>query len=441
MNNRSIFLASLFFITSAGLRAEAVKDREGAVRKDRDVMEKSDRWLYNDVDAGFAAAKKSGKPLLVVLRCVPCLACMGLDAQVLEDNALGALLDEFVCLRVINANALDLKRFQFDVDLSLSVLMFNADGTLYGRFGSWAHQKDSQAKSTEALRMALQGAVALHKGYPANKTALAGKQGGDAPFPTPVEIPGLAEKYGRELDWNGKVVASCVHCHMIGEALRTVAWEAKKPVPEELVFPWPSPESVGLQLAEDIPLKVAAVSAQTAAAWKGLEPGDLIRSVGGQPVISAADISWVLHRTGAQGEIPVTVQRGGAEKTASLHLGTGWRSASDISRRVGTWGMRAMATGGLQLEELSPDARVKEGIKPESMALRVKHAGQYGKHAAAKNAGFLQDDIVVAVDGLSDAMSEGAVIGHLLTKRRIGDAVKWSILRGGERREISLRLQ
>ena len=28
-------------------------------------------WIYDDIDAGFAAAKKSGKPMLVVFRCVP----------------------------------------------------------------------------------------------------------------------------------------------------------------------------------------------------------------------------------------------------------------------------------------------------------------------------------------------------------------------------------
>jgi hypothetical protein len=27
-------------------------------------------WIYNDLDAGFAAARKSGKPMLIVLRCV-----------------------------------------------------------------------------------------------------------------------------------------------------------------------------------------------------------------------------------------------------------------------------------------------------------------------------------------------------------------------------------
>jgi serine protease Do len=28
-------------------------------------------WVYNDLKAGFARARKTGKPLLVVFRCVP----------------------------------------------------------------------------------------------------------------------------------------------------------------------------------------------------------------------------------------------------------------------------------------------------------------------------------------------------------------------------------
>ena len=79
------FLLSLVLATAIA-RGEAVKDREGAVRKDRDVMQNDARWNYNDISSGFAAAKKSGKPLLVVLRCVPCLSCMGIDASVLADS-------------------------------------------------------------------------------------------------------------------------------------------------------------------------------------------------------------------------------------------------------------------------------------------------------------------------------------------------------------------
>src|SRR5206468_150458 len=111
----------------------------------------------------------------IVLRCVPCLACSGIDTQVLlQETELTPLMNQFVCVRVINANALDLALFQFDYDLSFSTLFFNADGTLYGRYGSWMHQKDAQEKSTASLRHALAAAVALHQGYPANKASLAG---------------------------------------------------------------------------------------------------------------------------------------------------------------------------------------------------------------------------------------------------------------------------
>src|SRR5688500_15883026 len=133
-------LAILLLVLGQQMFAAAVKDREGAVRKDKAARENDARWIYNDVDRGFGEAKRTGKPLLVVLRCVPCLSCVGLDAEVLTESSLQPLLDQFVCVRLINANAIDLKRFQFDYDLSFSTLIYNADGTLYGRYGSWTHQ-------------------------------------------------------------------------------------------------------------------------------------------------------------------------------------------------------------------------------------------------------------------------------------------------------------
>ena len=44
---------------------ETVKDREGAVRSDLKTMKDDARWIYNDIDRGFAEAKKTNKPLLV----------------------------------------------------------------------------------------------------------------------------------------------------------------------------------------------------------------------------------------------------------------------------------------------------------------------------------------------------------------------------------------
>ena len=192
--------------------AQTVKDREAAVRQDRAMMENDPRWLYNDFKRGFAESNRTGKPLMVLLRCVPCVACAGIDAQVLKqaERELSSLLDQFVCVRVINANALDLSLFQFDYDLSFSTMIFNGDGTVYGRYGSWTHQHEFQNTTISGYQRALEAALAIHRGYPGNKATLARKQVGPIPFKTPVEIPMLAAKYKTDLDWEGKVVQSCV---------------------------------------------------------------------------------------------------------------------------------------------------------------------------------------------------------------------------------------
>jgi hypothetical protein len=421
--------------------AAAVKDREAAVRDDKSTMEKDTRWIYNDVQKGFMEAKWKGKPLLVVLRCVPCLSCAGIDASVLQEPELAPLLDQFVCVRVINANALDLSLFQFDYDLSFSTLFFNGDGTVYGRYGSWTHQKNPQDKTIAGYKAALEGALAIHRGYPANKAALTGKQGATPAFKSPVEIPELASKYKRTLDWEGKVVPSCVHCHQIGDALRAYYRDQKKPVPPELIYPMPQPETIGLTLAPDKAARVQSVEAGSIAEKAGLRAGDEFISIAGQPPLSMTDVSWALHRAPEAGTLKAVVQRSGSEKALNLSLPTGWRERADISKRVGTWGMRGMVNGGMVLEDLPEADRTQHGVEKDKMALKVKSVGLYGKHAAAKNAGFKKDDVILELAGISRCATEGELMGELLQKHFPGERVKAVVLRGSERVELSLPMQ
>lgn len=49
----------------------AAENRDAKVLNDRTDVLSGGRWIYNDLPKGFEEAKRTGKPLLVVLRCVP----------------------------------------------------------------------------------------------------------------------------------------------------------------------------------------------------------------------------------------------------------------------------------------------------------------------------------------------------------------------------------
>ncbi len=419
--------------------AETVKDREGAVREDRAKMENSDRWIYNDVELGFTKAKQTGKPLMVVLRCVPCLSCAGIDTEVLTENKeLTPLMDRFVLVRVINANALDLSKFQFDFDLSFTTMFFNADGTTYGRYGSWEHQYDTQNRATETFRQALEGALDLHAGYPANRASLAGKQSPPSAYKTPLDIPALDDKFRSELDWKGNVVKSCVHCHQVGDAMRQTLWDKNETLPLNLIYPHPPIEVLGITPSDTSATIVKSVTPGSPAAKAGLKSGDIISTLAGQPIISTADCSWALHQFPESGVLPIVARRGDKTGNFKLQLEPGWRTVNGMNQRVGNWPMRAMAFGGLRLEAMEEDAKKAKGIPPGKLALLALNVGQYGRHALAKKQGFKKDDIIVEVDGDRSPLSEADLMEDILLHHKPGDRIPVTVLRGGK--EIPLKI-
>ena len=60
-------LATILVLALAQSTAYA-QTRDEKVRTDRDEIGEDSRWIYNDLPRGFAEAKQTGKPLLIVFR-------------------------------------------------------------------------------------------------------------------------------------------------------------------------------------------------------------------------------------------------------------------------------------------------------------------------------------------------------------------------------------
>jgi serine protease Do len=64
---KAISLAALACLVAAAPQ-DPEKDRLRQALGDNDLV---GTWIYDDLPAGYAEAKKSGKPLMAVIRCVP----------------------------------------------------------------------------------------------------------------------------------------------------------------------------------------------------------------------------------------------------------------------------------------------------------------------------------------------------------------------------------
>jgi hypothetical protein len=275
-------------------------------------------WYYDDFEGGLAEAKRTGKPLMVVLRCVPCKPARTVDRAVSarQDLDLARAMDRFVCVRLVQGYGLDLSLFQFDWRQTWAVFLMNADRAIYGRYDA------REANDVLGLRKALEGALELHAKWPANRDELAGKTGPAPRWKTPEDIPALQEK-GKPRPVTGR--SGCIHCHNVLEGGTKSLEAAKEPVPERDLAPYPVPQRVGIMLSTKERATVSSVDRGSPAERAGLKEGDRIVRFGGQPVLSWADVQWVLYRAGESDSLKVEVDRGGAPAQATLTLSPGWR--------------------------------------------------------------------------------------------------------------------
>ncbi|MDA0834140.1 MAG: Trx7/PDZ domain-containing (seleno)protein [Planctomycetota bacterium] len=425
-----VFLVMLFGANVGGA------DRESKVRDDKVKVEAEGYWIYGDFAKGKAEAKKTGRPLVVTLRCLPCEQCVKLDEELIHnDETLRNLLDQFVRVRIVSTNGLDLSTFQFDTDQSFVMFFLNADGTIYGRFGTRSHRTEWQEDvSFKGLGQALAGALELHRDYPRNKKMLAAKRGPKPDYPSPEKFPTLKEKYKATLNYEGDVVASCIHCHQIGDSRRLSYLDRGEMIPDQLLFSYPHPKAVGLILDPDAKATVQRVIDDSPAARSGFRGEDRLISLKGQPLLSIADVQWVLHHSSPEGEkIDAVVEHDGERISLVLELTDGWREKDDIAWRVSSWELRRFVAGGMIVKPVTAEQRQSLKLPADAMALRVEHLGLYPPHNVAHLAGFQKEDVIVAFDGKDDLNRETDLLAYAVRNYRSRKVVEIALIRDGKR--------
>lgn len=422
--------------------ATVAQDRDTLVRADRDRYGSGDAWIYNDLDRAMTEAKTAKKPILVVFRCIPCEACKQFDEDVARrDPVVREIMDRFVRVRIVQMNRVDLSRFRFDFDQSFAVVFLYPDGRVLGRYGTRSARPEPRDMALEGLRSAMEGALELFEAGDAVRDALAGKQVSAADgVRSPEDLPHVAGRYPPLIDYEGATARSCLHCHQLAEAFRGKARDGEM-ISDEAIYPYPDPDAIGLRFDPNGRARVASVAPVSVADKAGLLAGDELISLAGQPLVSVADVQWVLHQTPSGPQVLLSeVRRGEETMTVPLNLDTEWRRRGDLSWRASAWDLRRLALGGMKLESLLRAERRRLGIADDKLALRAAHVGQYDDHARAKEAGLVAGDVIIAVDGDDSSRTESDLLAEGLRRKQPGDRLEVDYLRDGQRRKASIRL-
>ncbi|MFO0062641.1 MAG: signaling protein, partial [Planctomyces sp.] len=161
-----------------------------------------------------------------------------------------------------------------------------------------------------------------------------------------------------------------------------------------------------------------------------------ILTMNGQAIASIADMQWVLHPL--DGENATVEIEGSRSGRKSLQLSSGWRK-HDFSWRGSMW--NAPPRLQIWLPELTADQTKALGLPVGDGALEVRWINMEGPGGRqAKADGLQEKDIVIAADGQPIRMDSKQFSAWLKLNYRVGQKLPLTILRNGQRREVSLLL-
>lgn len=334
----------------------------------------------------------------------------------------------------------DYQAIPFDFDLTLAVVLMNADGTIYHRYGNRPSDDPTRWTSIKGLSDLLTTTLDEHRAYEAKRAQPTNKAMAPQPKWRPaVRQPELAAYLGN------RPRPDCIHCHTIHDAQQHFA-RKNKTWKDDDRWVYPEPARIGLVMHDRKQSYIEHVAKDSAAAKAGLEPGDRLLKLGRQPsVLTISDMMWALHGVPASaGTVDATIARGDTEKKVVLNLPADWKSISarEYAWRPFKWGLSpAPGFGGPPLSE---SAKQEQGIDPKLFAFRVQYLVTWGPKAhrgrAAAKAGIRKGDVVLSFDGKNDFTSIDHFHAWVRLTKKAGDVVAIKLVRRGKEQTVRFKL-
>ena len=191
--------------------------------------------------------RTTGKPILVVLRCIPCEECVKLDDDLVDNDPASGRCSRSSSASASSPPTASTCRCSSSTTTSRSPCSCSTPtapstaGSAPARTApNWVGDV-----SLDGLAKALQGRSTCTRTTRRTRTSSPASAARPRSSPRRRSSRRSRTSTASKLDYEGNVVQSCIHCHQIGDAQREFYWQQGKPIRRSVLFPYPHPKSSG----------------------------------------------------------------------------------------------------------------------------------------------------------------------------------------------------
>ena len=335
------------------------------------------------------------------------------------DSPLGKQLRNYVCVRIIRQDNVDIGLFEHDRNNTIYFYLLNADEQIYMRYGGRDSRSADSYLNMDSLALAAAKGLELHKQY----------QSGELPK-TPRPKPDSPRNYPLLVERTYKSNA-CVECHLIQD-FKNLHRE-KDGTLDKLVHLFRSPDlrTIGIEL--DVPKGLVVREATGAAAAAGMKAGDVIRKWEGDAVWTFADAQLRYDKVPRTAKSTrVTVERAGAMVELTVALPVRWWYTDTRYRQSSVEPRSYFDDRPLTAEE-----KAKYGLPADGFASYVKYVSAMAYSVQAHD--LKVGDIITGVDGKDRDEHADTASLYIVLHKTPGEGGTLEVLRDGKKISMPLK--